>query len=110
MKTFEYKGYTLSGSKRKGLVEAMHPKAAKEILVKDGILVESNFPYLLTINNGIVNGYLFHTEILKCFHKGMVGGGPYNQAFYSSCHYSPDIYCLNVQPLELLFNAQSIGH
>ncbi len=41
MKTYEYKGYTLSGSKRKGLVEAMHPKAAKEILAKDGILAES---------------------------------------------------------------------
>jgi len=41
MKTFEYKGYTLSGSKRKGLVEAMHPKAAKELLAKDGILVET---------------------------------------------------------------------
>ncbi len=41
MKTFEYKGYTLSGSKCKGLIEAMHPKAAKEFLAKDGVLVES---------------------------------------------------------------------
>ena len=41
MKTFEYKGYKLSGSKCKGLIEAMHPKAAKELLVKDGVLVES---------------------------------------------------------------------
>ncbi|MBT3193075.1 MAG: type II secretion system F family protein [Verrucomicrobia bacterium] len=40
MKTFEYKGYTVSGSARKGLVEAMHPKAARERLSRDGILVE----------------------------------------------------------------------
>ncbi len=46
---------------------------------KDGILVESNFPYLLTINNGIINVDLFHTEMLKCFNKGMVGSEPYNQ-------------------------------
>jgi general secretion pathway protein F len=40
MKTFEYKGYTVSGAVRKGLIEAMHPKAAREQLARDGILVE----------------------------------------------------------------------
>jgi len=40
MKTFEYKGYTVSGAARKGLIEAMHPKAAREQLARDGILVE----------------------------------------------------------------------
>lgn len=41
MKTYEYKGYTLSGAKCKGLIEAMHPKTAKDLLAKDGILVET---------------------------------------------------------------------
>lgn len=40
MKTFEYKGYTASGATRKGLIEAMHPKAAREQLARDGILVD----------------------------------------------------------------------
>ncbi len=40
MKTFEYKGYTESGASRKGLIEAMHPKGAREQLARDGILVE----------------------------------------------------------------------
>ncbi len=41
MKTFEYKGYTILGAAaRKGLIEAMHPKAAREQLAREGILVE----------------------------------------------------------------------
>ena len=44
MKTFEYKGYTVSGAVQRGLVEAMHPKAAREQLARDGILVERLAP------------------------------------------------------------------
>ncbi len=40
MKTFEYKGYTAAGALRKGMVEALHPKGARERLARDGILVE----------------------------------------------------------------------
>jgi general secretion pathway protein F len=40
MKTYEYKGYTSAGATRKGLVEALHAKAARETLARDGILVE----------------------------------------------------------------------
>jgi len=40
MKTFEYKGYTVGGAKSKGMIEANHPKAAREALAKQGILVE----------------------------------------------------------------------
>ena len=40
MKTFEYKGFTVSGAKTRGMIEAVHAKSAKEILAKDGILVE----------------------------------------------------------------------
>ena len=42
MKTFEYRGYTVSGALAcKGLIEAMHPKAAREQLARDGILVQN---------------------------------------------------------------------
>ncbi len=42
MKTFEYKGYTVSGALAcKGLIEAMHPKAAREQLAREGILVQN---------------------------------------------------------------------
>ena len=41
MKTFEYRGYTVDGGRSKGLIEAMHPKAAKDALAKKGILVEN---------------------------------------------------------------------
>ena len=44
MKTFEYKGYTVSGTAQRGLVEAMHPKAAREQLARDGVLVERLAP------------------------------------------------------------------
>lgn len=40
MKTYDYKGYTFAGATRKGMIEAMHPKAAREQLARHGILVE----------------------------------------------------------------------
>jgi general secretion pathway protein F len=40
MKTFEYRGYTVSGVGRRGMIEAMHPKSARDQLARDGILVD----------------------------------------------------------------------
>lgn len=40
MKTYEYKGFTQSGTLQKGFVQALRPKHAREKLAGEGILVE----------------------------------------------------------------------
>ncbi len=44
MKTFAYRGYTTAGAVRKGYVEALSPKRAREKLSQDGILAEKLSP------------------------------------------------------------------
>lgn len=41
MKTYEYRGYTVAGKRTKGMIEALNPKAAKDVLAREGILVDS---------------------------------------------------------------------
>ena len=44
MKTFEYTGYDAAGKTRKGLIEALDKKQAREKLSSDGILAETVMP------------------------------------------------------------------
>lgn len=71
MKTYEYRGYEQSGRQRKGLVEALSVKDARERLASDGILADRVHPAVRRVRFPAFRRAVFYHELSALLGAGI---------------------------------------